>query len=134
VESIKEVHKTTSILLRKEETPLAKYAETGQEVPRKRPPARTPEARENQLINLAFDLVEKRLRNGTATSQETTHFLKRGSLKERTEQEILEKQKDLITAKTEQIQSQKRVEELYANALNAMRSYTGSGGNEHDDE
>ena len=94
-------------------------------------PALTPEARENQLISLASDLAEKQLREGTASSQVITHYLKLGSTKERIEKEILEKQKDLITAKTEAIQSAKRVEELYMDALNAMRTY--SGGSNHDD-
>lgn len=90
-------------------------------------PALTPEARENQLISLATDLVEKRLREGTASSQETTHFLKLASSKARLEKEILEKQAELIRAKTESLQSQKKVEELYLNALNAMRNYSGQG-------
>ena len=90
-------------------------------------PALTPEARENQLISLAVDLVEKRLREGTASSQETTHFLKLASTKARLEKQILEKQAELITAKTESLQSQKKVEELYMNALNAMRNYSGQG-------
>lgn len=89
-------------------------------------PATSPEARENQLISLAYDLVEQRLRDGTATSQETVHFLKLGSTKERVEKEILERQKELITAKTEMLQSAKNVEQLYKNAIIAMRSYTGS--------
>lgn len=89
-------------------------------------PALTPEARENQLISLAYDLVEQRLLDGTAKAQETVHFLKLGSTKERIEKEILERQKELITAKTEAIQSAKRVEELYENALNAMKIYSGN--------
>ena len=93
---------------------------------RKMPPARTPEARENQMISLAIELAEKQLMEGTASSQVITHFLKLGSTKEKIEKEILVKQKDLITAKTEQIQSQKRIEELYGDALNAMRRYSGS--------
>lgn len=97
-------------------------------------PAMTPEARENYLIAKAYDLVEQRLLDGTATSQETTFFLKLGSTKERIEKEILERQKDLITAKTEALQSQKRVEELYAEAMQAFRSYSGSSdSNESDD-
>ena len=95
-------------------------------------PALSPEARENQLISLAVDLVEKRLREGTASSQETTHFLKLASTKSRIEKEILEKQKELITAKTEALQSQKRIEELYSEALNAMRTYSGHGGSDED--
>lgn len=91
----------------------------------KRRPALTPEARENQMICLAVDLAEKQLLEGTASSQVITHYLKLGSTKERIEKEILEKQKELIEAKTESLQSAKRVEELYANALNAMRQYSG---------
>lgn len=88
-------------------------------------PALSPEAREKHMIGLAVDLAEQQLIDGTASSQVITHFLKLGTQKERIEQEILEKQKDLITAKTEALQSQKRVEELYANALTAMKSYQG---------
>lgn len=93
--------------------------------PRRRPPATTIEARENQLIALAVDLAEKQLSDGTASSQVITHYLKLGSTKERLEKEILEKQKDLLQAKTESIHSAKKVEELYKNALDAMRSYSG---------
>lgn len=95
---------------------------------RKMRPALTPEARENQMISLAVDLAERQLMDGTASSQVITHYLKLGTTKERIEREILEKQKELITAKTEALQSQKRVEELYADALNAMRRYAGHGG------
>ena len=101
---------------------------------RKMPPARTPEARENQMISLAVELAEKQLMEGTASSQVITHFLKLGSTKERIEKEILEKQKDLITAKTEAIQSHKRIEELYSDALNAMRRYSGNEIAETDDD
>ena len=108
-------------------------SEPDQKVSRKRPPATTPEARENQLIAMAFDLVEQRMRDGTASSQEVTHFLKRGSTKERVEKEILERQKDLITAKTESIQSAKRMEELYKDAMNAFSAYSGNRRGKEDD-
>lgn len=97
-------------------------------------PALTPEARENQLIYLATDLAEQQLRDGTASSQVITHYLKLGSTKERIEKEILEKQKELITAKTESLQSAKRIEELYTNAIAAMRRYSGHGGDEDESE
>ena len=71
-------------------------------------PALTPEARENQLIALAVDLVEQRLLDGTASSQETTHFLKLGSMRNRLEMEKLEEENRLLKAKTESIQSQKK--------------------------
>ena len=92
---------------------------------KKQRPAITPEARENQLISAAYDLVEERILNGTATSQEVCHFLKLGSTKTRLENEILELQKELVSAKTENLKSAKRIEDLYANALNAMRTYGG---------
>lgn len=96
-------------------------------------PALTPEARENQLIYLATELAEQQLRDGTASSQVITHYLKLGSTKERIEKEILMKQKDLISAKTEALQSAKRIEELYANAISAMRQYSGHGNGEEDE-
>lgn len=88
-------------------------------------PAITPEARENQLIALSYDLVEKRLREGTASSAEVVHFLKLGSTKERLEKQILEEQKNLLVAKTNNLKSSERSEELYENALAAMRTYSG---------
>lgn len=94
---------------------------------KQRRPATTPEARENQLITLAVDLAESQLSDGTASSQVITHYLKLGSTKERIEKEILQEQKTLIQAKTEAMKSAKKVEELYKNALDAMRSYSGNG-------
>lgn len=91
----------------------------------KSPPVMTPEARENQLISLAIDLAEQQLRNGTASSQVITHYLKLGSSKEKLEKEILEEQKKLVVAKTSAIESQERIDELYAGAIAAMRSYNG---------
>ena len=102
-------------------------AVTSSESSRKMRPALSPEARENQLISLAVDLAEQQLRDGTASSQVITHYLKLGSTKERIEKEILEKQKELIEAKTQSLQSAQRIEELYTNALDAMRNYSGQG-------
>ena len=103
---------------------------------RKIRPALTPEARENQLIALAVDLVQQRLLDGSASSQETTHFLKLGSMKNQLEMEKLREENKLLKAKTESIQSAKRVEELYAEAINAMRRYSGnrSSSDEEDDQ
>ena len=85
-------------------------------------PALTPEARENQLVSLAVDLAEKQLREGTASSQVITHYLKLGSTKER-----IEKQKELIEAKTQNLKSIENSEKLYADALKAFRGYSGHG-------
>lgn len=89
------------------------------------------ERREDQLISLAYDLVEERIRNGTATSAETVEFLKRGSTKARLEKEIMEEQKKYMKAKTEAMESAKRVEELYSEAMVAFRSYQST---QHDDK
>lgn len=87
--------------------------------------ARTPEAREQQLIAAAYDLAERRIREGTASAQEVTTFLKLGSSRERLEQERLSHENELLIAKKEAMASAARVEELYLGALNAMRSYQG---------
>ena len=89
------------------------------------PPATTPEGRENQLVALAIDRAEQQLRDGTASSQVITHFLKLASSKERLEREKLELENELIKAKTENLQSQKNIEELYTNAIKAMQTYSG---------
>ena len=88
-------------------------------------PAITPEGRENELISLAVDLAEQQLREGTASSQVISHFLKLGSEKGRIEKEILEKQKELIVAKTKAISDSERLDVLYSEAIKAMRSYSG---------
>ena len=90
-------------------------------------PALTPEARENQLISMAVDLVEQRLLDGTASSQETTHFLKLGSSKSKLELEKLKAENELIKAKAELAKSQKNNEELFKKAIEAMKSYSGNG-------
>lgn len=95
-------------------------------------PALSPEARENQCISLAMDLAEQQLRDGTASSQLITEFVKRGSTKARLEQEMLKEQKELMTAKREAMESAKRIEDMYSKALKAMRGY--SGQNEEDEE
>ena len=106
----------------------AKATESSATLPRMRP-ALTPEARENQMIALAMDLVEERLRNGTASSQETTHFLKLATKSEKLNQQLAEKDLELKEAKRQAIRSQGRLDDLYANALKAMQRYSG-----HDDE
>jgi hypothetical protein len=98
-------------------------------------PATTPEARETQLISQAIDLAEQQIREGSASSQVLTHFLKLGSTREQLEQQRLEHENELTKVKIEAIESQKRVEELYTEALQAMRSYAGlAPPSESDDE
>ena len=85
------------------------------------------EARENQLISLAVDLAEQQLRDGTASSQVITHYLKLGSTRERLEKEKLIKENELLKAKTESLESTKEMKSLYEEAIKAMRNYSGQG-------
>ena len=91
----------------------------------KRRPALNPDSREQQLIAAAVDLAEKQLLEGTASSQVITHYLKLGSSKERLEKEKLEEENKLLRAKTESIKSAKKQEELFEEAIRAMRHYSG---------
>lgn len=104
------------------------------EVPSRRRPASTPDARETEMIELADQLAEKQLREGTASAQVITHYLKLGSSRERLEQEKLALETELVKAKTEQIAGQKNQEELFTKAITAMRSYQGVGSPNPSDE
>ncbi len=95
--------------------------------PSKLRPALTPEARENQLIALAYDRAEQQLIEGTASAQVIAHFLKLGSTKEKIERKKLEKETELLNAKTENIKSEQTSEELYGKVLDAMKRYSGQG-------
>ena len=96
--------------------------------------ARTIEGRENQLVSLAIDLAEKQLIEGTASSQVITHYIKLGTIRNRVELEKLRRENELLEAKTENLKSAKRVEELYADAMSAMRNYQGNQCDEEDDD
>jgi hypothetical protein len=113
---------------------MANRKRTEPEPRARRPPATTPEGRENQLISAAVDLAEKQLSEGTASSQIISHYLKLGSTREKLEQERLERENELLQAKIEAMASVKRVEELYETALNAMRSYAGQETRELSDD
>lgn len=116
---------------------MAKVKKTDGKAPKKfLRPTLTPEAREDRAIALAMDLVEERLINGTASSQETTHFLKLGSTKNKLELEKLKAENELIKAKAELARSQKSNEEMFRNAIAAMKCYSGHSDeeDEFDDE
>lgn len=89
------------------------------------PPSMTPEGRENELVSLAMDLAEKQLRNGTASAQVITHFLKLGSSREHLEQDYLIARTDITAAKQQAIESAQHTEKLYADAIAAMKRYRG---------
>lgn len=92
---------------------------------RRRPPATTPEERERRLIAKSLDLAERQIDDGTVSAQVLSHFVRASSSRERLEQEKLEKENELLEAKREMMASAARIEELYAEAINAMRSYAG---------
>ena len=94
------------------------------ELPR-RPPATSPDARENELIALATDAAERQIREGTASSQVITHYLKLGSSREALEQERLRREVEVLEKKVEEMASARRVEELMSEAIEAFRSYSG---------
>lgn len=102
--------------------------------PVRRSSARSAEAREKEVIAAAYDLAEKQIREGTASSQVISHFLKMGSTRDRLEKELMEEKRKLMAAKTEAIESEKELKELYKEAMNAMRTYTGAGSEEDYDE
>lgn len=92
-----------------------------------RKPALTPEARDQQMISMAYDLVEQRFMDGTASSQETTHFLKMAAEKTRYQTELLKAQAALAIAKKETLESDRRSEAMYENVIKALRNYSGNG-------
>ena len=99
---------------------------TGNSIKRGRP-ALSPEARENQCISLAMDLAEQQLRDGTASSQVITHFLKAGASKAELEKEKLRKENLVLEAKAKSIELAEETKVMYENALKAMRNYAGYG-------
>ena len=107
---------------------------TREESSRSRRPATTLEGRENQVISMAVDLAEGQIRDGTASSQIITHYLKLGSTRERLEQEKMVRELELMAAKIEALESNKRIEELYTEAIEAMRIYAGQDPSGEDDE
>lgn len=97
-------------------------------------PAESPEARENQLIAAAVNLAEKQLLDGTASPSVITHYLRLSSGRERLEREKLERENAVLRAKAEAYESNRRTEELYSQAIEAMRSYSGMGFSDDDED
>lgn len=96
-------------------------------------PALSPENRENQLISLAIDCAEQQLRDGTASSQVITHYLKLGTTKHKLEMEKMKLENELVRAKTEALESNKRTEQMFEDAMKAFRGYQPSSEEAEDD-
>lgn len=89
-------------------------------------PAKTPEEQEQRMILLSMNLAEQQLRDGTASSQVITHYLKLASSKERVEKEKLKEEIKLLKAKSKAIESAENIEKLYGEAISAMKEYSGN--------
>lgn len=111
---------------------MAKHVRTNAK-PTKRRPALSPEERESQLISEAIDLAEQQILEGTASPSVITHFLKLASSREKLEQEMLTKKTELVSAQIESYESQRRIEELYSEAISAMRLYNGQVDDSYED-
>lgn len=103
-------------------------------MPDRRKVASSAAARESQVIAMAYDLAEKQIREGTASAQVITHFLKMGSTKEREERETMKEQRRLMAAKTKTYENNQRLENLFTDALKAMKTYSGNGSDDGDEE
>lgn len=112
---------------------MGRHKKIAEEDMTKSRPASTPESRENQLISLAVDLAEKQLREGTASSQVITHYLKLGTTFSNLEREKLKHENELLKAKTSALKSTERIEELYSKAIKALRTYSGQDDSDEDE-
>lgn len=113
---------------------MAKRPSLDDEYPqRSRPPGKTPEDRENQLIAAAVELAERQIIEGTASAQVITHYLKLGSSREKLEQRRIEQEVLKLQKQQEIMESAQRVEEMYSEAMDAFRAYSGRP-SEDDDE
>ncbi|AWN03253.1 hypothetical protein PBI_CAMILLE_6 [Microbacterium phage Camille] len=107
--------------------------DSGTPAPRRRRPATTPEAREQQLGSYAYDLAEKQLLDGTASAQVQLHFIKANSIREQLELERLRKENLLTEAKIASAGQADRMEALLTDAMRAFTDYRG-GFEEADDD
>lgn len=112
---------------------MRKRVSDSEEPVTRRKPATTSEGRESQLVSLAEDLAEKQLIDGTASAQVISHFLKLGSSREKLEQARIRHENELLAVKIQAVADAKQTEELYKNAIAAMRSYAGYDNPESDD-
>lgn len=113
---------------------MASRRKTEEPAPKRRRPATTPEAREQELVGLAYDLAEQQLKAGTASSQMITHLMKAGSVREELEQMRIAHEIELARVKRESMEKADRMETLMEDAITAMRSYQGAAeGAEYED-
>lgn len=113
---------------------MARKVETSEETPRRTRRASNPDAREKEMIALAMDYAEKQMKEGKASSQVVTHFLKLATEREKTERKILRLQEKLVKAKTDVYKSNAETSKMYQKAIDAMRKYSGNGDDDDYDD
>lgn len=122
--------KSTALVAQSRETYDSEIVE--ENTVKRLPRARTPEAREQQLVALSYDLAEIQLLKGTASSQVMSHFLKIGSTREKIELQKIKQETLLVEAKVKDISNVEDMKKLYGDAMDAMRGYSGQAVTDED--
>lgn len=101
---------------------------------RREPPALTVDGRFDQLIGLAVDLAEERLRDKSASNQLIAELIRYGSQKERLTREKIQMETEMLQAKADALRAQETSIRLYEDAMRAMRSYAGTPSEEYSED
>ena len=88
-------------------------------------PPEDPTQHESYMVALAMSAAEKQIREGTASSQIITHFLKLGTEKEELEKERLRQENLLTEAKILSLETERQQTAAYEEIMTAMRHYSG---------
>lgn len=96
-----------------------------EEIPEALPPARTRERRVQQLVLQAENLIEERIRKGTASPTEVVAIVKLGTEMERATVERVRMQTEYLKAQKAKAESETVREELFTKAIAAMTRYQG---------
>lgn len=89
------------------------------------PPDLSSSAIEKRLIAKAYAEAERRIDNGTATSEMICLFLKAGSNKHYIDEQKTQAELDYTRAKVDLVRSQIKTEEMIVAAMDAMKMYQG---------
>ena len=88
-------------------------------------PATTAQGRNDQLTALAIDAIEKRILEGSASSQELLYFARMGDERDALEKESLRRKIALDEARIESLGSQAQQAELMEKAMIVFTRYQG---------
>ena len=112
--------------------PKIKPIETPTE--RREPPALTVEGRFDQLVNLAVDLAEERLRDKSASNQLISEIIRYGSQKEKLTREKIHMETQMLAAKADALRAQETSTQLLQEAMRAMTEYSPTRDEYEEDE